>query len=168
MPTAVNQLGPGQTPIAMVRYPHMLDLDTIVWTAFLSGSHAMIDRVWYDVKVGVPIAIPAGSPPGLKAIAEGCGCLRIDAIALVAGSYWIVEVKPYGNHAALGQVILYLDLFGKRYGRSNPLIPTIVCSTADPNIRSTCESLKIKLIEVRSPLLTPGASLVPVPQEVGL
>jgi len=146
MPNPTDTLGPGQNPVTMSRYPHMMDLDTLVWTAYLAGDHPPISRVWYDLHVGDPIQVPPDSPPGLLAIADGTGMKRIDVVALVMNTLWIIELKPYGNHAALGQVILYADLFRRRYGSRTPIVPTIICDTGDDDVAHVAESLKIQYI----------------------
>jgi hypothetical protein len=148
-------LSKGQEAIAMRRYPHLLDLDALVWTAFLSSDHRPFLRVWYDVHVGAAIAVPEESSGSLKAIAEGVGCLRIDVVADAGAELWIIELKPLGNHAALGQVILYTDLFRSKYGSEIPLRPTIICDEVDPNIVATCKTLNVQIIETKTDLVSP-------------
>lgn len=131
-----GDLGPGLLPVMMMRYPHMLHLDTIVWSGFLEEGHSPIRRVWYDVKVGTPIALPPGASQSDRALAIGTGCRRIDAVAEMPHCLWVIEVKPLGDHVSLGQVLVYVKLFREKFRTAVPVVPLVVCGEMDADIES--------------------------------
>lgn len=124
----------GEAAHPRLAYPHMMRIDSLIWTQFLVDDRFDLEQVWYDVKVGSPIEIPPDSSPQELAIAEGTGCKRIDVVAQTAGHLWIIEVKPYAGHVALGQVLTYVDLFHHKYTTSLPLQAVIICITIDPDL----------------------------------
>lgn len=137
----------------MNQYPHMLALDTLVWHEFLREFGPAVDRVWYDVKCGSPIAVPAAASPAEKRIAEGTGCRRIDAVCQMASELWIVEIKPLGDHTSLGQALTYVTLFGQRYRTDLWCVPVVVCAEADSDMRGMFEQEGVRLVIVdRNPL----------------
>jgi len=164
-----KDLGPAMLPIDQSTFPHMLSLDTMVWRAFLQGDHPKITKVWYDVKVGKPIDTPPNASPSLLAIAEGTGAKRIDVVALVGNTLWIIELKPYANHAALGQVILYRTLFRQKYGTKTPTLATIICDHADEDVVAIAATMDIQIIETTQWIFFPETpSMVePGPIQIG-
>jgi len=144
--------------VARVSYPHMLSQDLVVWTAWLRSGRAMPARIAYDVKVGTPIPTDAAASAAEKAIAEGTGCKRIDAVCDWQTEVWVVEVKPYGNHAALGQALMYRELFRTRYEVGVPIIGVICCSEADPDLESLANSLGLRVELVAVELALPAES----------
>ena len=140
-------LGPGQKPLVLPYYPHMLFEDVEVWTRFLQSDRGRILEVWYDVHVGQPVAVPEGSPEYMKLVALGVTRKRIDVVCRVAEAFWVVEVKPYANALALGQVLNYTRLFGVEYPTSVPAKPVVVCDIADDDLRGDFLGRGVTLFE---------------------
>jgi hypothetical protein len=116
------------------KYPHMLINDSPVWTRHLqAGPHGYI-RVWYDVHVGTPMAVPEGAPGYLLAVAKGVSTKRIDVVAELRDNYLAIEVKPYCNAEAIGQALTYADLLEKERALSKQVVPAIVCDHVDVDL----------------------------------
>lgn len=141
------ELGPGQKPISMNHYPHFLQEDTDVWTTFLESSKFDIQEVWYDVRVGLGALLPEGRDEMTFKIAQALTRKRIDAVCRLHDGYWVVEVKPYANMYALGQVISYKRLFEREYAVSGAIIPVIVCDRIDQDLPEEFEELGVLVIE---------------------
>lgn len=142
----------GQKPIVMPHYPHMMAMDTEVWSMYLADPVVPIDEVWYDIHVGEP-AKTTGGPGTLEArIAAGVTRKRIDAICRVNGGYWVVEIKPFGSMFALGQVLSYLRLFVREFRPPEIVLPVIVCFEADPDVIPEFKSRGVLVIEVGPPV----------------
>lgn len=140
-------LGPGQKPIVMVHYPHMMTEDTMVWTKFLQSRTITIDKVWYDVRVGSPVFLPVGASDRERRIAAGLTRKRIDAVAAVAGGLWVIEVKPYANMYAVGQVITYVRLFRQEYVTPGNVIAVIVCDDFDIDLVDEFDELGVLVLK---------------------
>ncbi len=141
-------LGPGQKPIVMPSYPHMLMEDTDIWSAYLANPLAPIKKVWYDVHVGLPMLLPVGAGDIDRRVAAGVSRKRIDAVCHVGGGYWVVEVKPFGGMLALGQVVSYARLFTRDYGPDGEVVGVVVCSEVDRDLVDDFEAQGVGVIVV--------------------
>jgi len=139
-------LGPGQKPIVMSHYPHMMAEDTLVWTKFLSSQLNHIKEVWYDVRVGQPVFVGVNGSNVERRVAAGLTRKRIDAVCRVGGGFWVVEVKPYANMHAVGQVVSYVRLFAQEYSAPGQIIPVIVCDDFDLDLLDEFDELGVLVI----------------------
>lgn len=143
----MTELGPGQKPIVMPHYPHMLAEDTSVWTKFLEQNPNLLLRVWYDLRVGMPTFVPVGASDMEKRIAAGLTRKRIDAVCSVAGGLWVVEVKPYANMYALGQILTYSRLFKQEYVTPDVVVSVIVCDDYDMDMVDEFDELGVLVVK---------------------
>lgn len=140
-------LGPGQKPIVRTHYPHLMAEDTGVWTKFLKSNRIEISEVWYDVRVGQSVFLPEGASDMERKIALGLTRKRLDVVAAVAGGIWVIEVKPYANMYAVGQVITYVRLFKQEYISPGEVIPVILCDDYDMDLLDEFDELGILVLE---------------------
>lgn len=151
------ELDLGVIPVVRKKYPHMGFQDRAVWTGVLERWPGRIDRVWYDVKVGTPSDMGSDCSPADLRLGEGMGCKRIDVVCRIGGRMYVVEVKPYGNHAALGQVLLYEDLFRARYPRYANVGMVIACASLDQDMANVCARYHVGRWEVSGVVEDVGA-----------
>jgi len=130
----------------MAKYRHMLPRDIDTWNKFIQSGRMAFDEIWYDVHVGKPMDVPAGSPEYLFKIAQGVSRKRIDAIARFGYIYYIIEVKPHANMEAIGQLVTYRRLFQSEYSQYQPLRALIVCDTLDFDIMITAREQGIEIM----------------------
>jgi len=143
-----RSLGPGVPPEVRIKYPHMLSEDHAAWTAFIESEWNMLDEVWYDVHVGAPMDLPRDSPNYMKAVVDGVSRKRIDVVGRDRGMLWIIEVKPFANMTAIGQVVTYAKLFNQEFDISPPALPMIVSMTLDRDILEIGEHLGVKMLSM--------------------
>jgi hypothetical protein len=127
-------LGKGQRPVIMPKYPHMMAEDTLVWTRFLQTESHRLKEVWYDVHVGQSVIFDMGLSDLEQRIADGVTRKRIDVVASVGGGFWIIEVKPHASMYAVGQVLTYRRLFVKEYRPKGIASAVIVADSYDPDL----------------------------------
>jgi hypothetical protein len=137
----------GQPAIVRPHYPHMMVEDTIVWTKFLESKFVEIKEVWYDVRVGMPVLVGDGSDDTLNRIAAGLTRKRIDVVASVGGGLWVIEVKPYANMYAVGQVITYVRLFKQEYTSPGRVVPVIICDDYDEDLVDEFDELGVMVLK---------------------
>ena len=140
------EIGPGQQAVVMPHYPHMLREDTEVWTRFLESRFIRIKEVWYDVHVGSPVFLDLGADVRDKRIAAGLTRKRIDAVAAVGGGLWIIEIKPYANMYAIGQVLTYTRLFNLEYYAPGEVVSVILCNDYDRDLVDEFDELGVLVI----------------------
>lgn len=141
-------LGPGQRPIIMPSYPHLLAEDTEVWTKYLQYPLKEIKRVWYDLHVGAPVKMALGADETDKKIAHGVTKKRIDVVTSVGGGYWVIELKRVGNMVALGQALAYSRLFRIEFNINEEVWPMVICDEVDLDIIEDYDLAGVALIEV--------------------
>ena len=141
-------LGPGQRPIIMPHYPHLLADDTEVWTKYLEAPIRDMKRVWYDLHVGAPVQLGTGADDMDRRIADGVTKKRIDVVAAVGGGYWVIELKWVGNMHALGQALAYSRLFRIEFNIYEEVWPVVICDELDPDLIDDYDLAGVALIEV--------------------
>lgn len=140
------ELGPGQQAVVMPHYPHMMAEDREVWTKFLEAGRPAVERVWYDVRVGLGVLLGPEVSELERRVAAGVTRKRIDVVAKVGGGYWVVEVKPVANMAALGQVVTYRRLFVGEYRVDGEVFGVVVCDEVDEDVVGGYEELGVLVL----------------------
>lgn len=112
----------------------MLAEDIAVWSKYLADPVVPIKELWYDVHVGQGMLLPVGASNLDKRIAAGVSRKRIDVVCSVGGGFWVVEIKPFANMLALGQVLSYTRLFVAEYRVDGEVWPVIVCDSVDEDL----------------------------------
>ena len=143
-----RSLGTGEKPVVKAKYEHMMREDHATWSAFLVSGDIKFEEVWYDVHVGAPMAVPLGSPEFMKDVVNGISRKRIDVIGKLNSEIHIIEVKPHANMQAVGQVIIYRDLFIKEYELEVAVRCLIVAMTCDRDILETAEKMDVKIVAI--------------------
>lgn len=121
----------------------MLFEDVEVWRRYLNRCGHLITSVWYDIHVGTPVKIPEGSPAFLKEVALGVTRKRIDVILLLDNCYYVVEIKPECSMIALGQALVYEQLFKQEHPECSPVKAMIICDRLDPDVPRIAELMTI-------------------------
>jgi len=143
---AKRKLEAGEKPEVKSRYVHMMHEDYATWTSLLKSDQNELDEVWYDVHVGRPMAVPAGSPAYMQDVANGVSRKRIDVVGRIGSSMIIIEVKPHANMEAIGQVITYADLFIEEFEIHGSVSAMIVATTCDADILEIARRQNVKII----------------------
>ena len=132
----------------MPHYPHMMREDTTVWTRFLQMGSVSIKEVWYDVHCGQAVFLRDSATQMEQRIADGVTRKRIDVVASVDGGLWVIEIKPYGNMFAIGQILTYVKLLKQEYIVPDIVLPVIICNNIDPDILDEIDDFGILAVMV--------------------
>ncbi len=124
----------------------MLTEDQATWTAFLQSEWNLLDEVWYDVHVGRPMDLPKDSPNYMKAVVDGVSRKRIDVIGRNGSVILIIEVKPYANMMAIGQVVTYKNLFVNEFTGYRSVQAMVVATKCDADILDIANEQKVIII----------------------
>ena len=142
------ELGVGQKPVLMNRYPGLMLEDADVWEKYLSDPFQRLEKVWYDVRVGEAVPLPSDADELDMRISAAVTRKRIDVVAWVDQVYWVIELKPFANYVALGQVVTYSRLFSQEFPKATPLLPVVIAALVDVDIVDSADNLGVLLIEV--------------------
>ena len=111
----------------LYKFPRMSSDDTYIWRMFLSKYGKDYTSFDYDFKVG------RGSDPGdivdynLRQDFIELSRKRIDAIGYQPDGITIFEVKPRAGTQALGQLIIYKQLYSQDYPTVKIKSVAVVC-----------------------------------------
>jgi len=124
--------------------------DLVVWRRFLEKLPDVFTDLRYNVRVGTG-SKEWDDTKGPVPYEWLCNCAkRIDAVGEHDGVTCVIEVKPKGGMSALGQVLVYRDLYYRQEKPSNLLGCWVVCAEADNDCLRTYSAYGVKLIAVGS------------------
>lgn len=126
-------------------FPHMSPDDLVVWRPFVRSRLNPFTELRYDVRVGngsFHWPDDQGPPPydWLHSAQK-----RIDAVGRMNGSIAVIEVKPIGGMAALGQVLTYVRLYLQKFRPKEPVVPWVVCGRLDNDVADTYDYYRVNV-----------------------
>lgn len=142
-------------------YPHMSRFDAAIWKKFLGHDHPTITKVAYDERVGKLREVPDEEDPAIVSMWATLTAKRIDAVIWIPGAVWVIEVKPVGSMAALGQAQTYALLWRREHLPRLPVVPVVVCDFVDEDMQAVYIELGVGLI-----IMGTGAESGPAPVQV--
>ncbi len=133
----------GEKPIPKAKYKHLMPDDARTWTRFLQAGARGMTEVWYDLHVGTAVVVAAGMPEFMNRVAEAVTRKRIDVVARVGSGFWAIEVKPVCGFEAMGQALVYRDLFASEYAGAAAVVPVVVCELVEIDVIETADGLGV-------------------------
>jgi len=121
-------------PVTQEKYPHMFPLDKAVWERFVAKYGPMYLGFQYDITCGITSTKYNALKEPYKSDATILSKLRIDAVGETETSIDIIEVKPRGNMASIGQLLTYKQHYIDEYKPAKSIRIVLVCADIDPNI----------------------------------
>ena len=131
MPTT---LGPGFSTDWRGTPRHMLQQDVPVWWRFVGRYGQYINTVYYSCLVGGPWLSPDQEKDPIMVMWRANTAKRIDALAELEDSIWIIEVSDRPGMRALGQLITYQSLWREDPKIDKPVTLVLVSSSVDEDI----------------------------------
>lgn len=132
----------------MVRMRHLSPEDRRLFTKYLVKNQPQVKRIKYDVEVGAAVG-----PEGIayayhdekyrRLLAK-----RIDVVMEYDERTDICEVKPRAGAMAMGQLLLYVDLYQKGKHGKTTARAVIITDQVDPDARDLIERQGIQIEEV--------------------
>lgn len=130
------------------KYPHMFPNDIAIWEGFLDKYGKLYKGFYYDVVCGKEIKMPEHLEIPYQKDAWVLSQLRIDAVGEKGDFIDIIEVKPRGNMASLGQLLTYKEHYIEEYRPQMPVRMVLVAAEIDQNIITLTEKYGIVYIIV--------------------
>ena len=129
-------------------YPHMAKRDAEVWSRFLAAHSTEFDGFAYDVAVGGVQLVGEAISATERAGWQYNTALKIDVCGFKPGAVWVIEVKPYATVSAIGGAIAYTLVLRREKVFDGELLPTIVCSYCQLDVRWAAEQLGVQVFEL--------------------
>lgn len=136
--------------LGLNRFPHMGPLDVSVWAEFLSraGTGGSIAR--YDVLVGEGRRRGPDAEDDDEVAYRNLLRKRVDVVLSRPGLDLVLEVKPIGGMSALGQALVYRDLYWQTDNAAERISAAVVCGVADLDCLLTYQVQGVGLWESES------------------
>jgi hypothetical protein len=151
------EYGERRWPAAVLaKYPHMGVEEIGVWENWLSVHAHEYEYFLYDVRVGEGVDPGPLYTPEERRMWKMLTQRRIDAVGVRKGKYTIFEVKLEAGASALGEAILYRELWKKTFP-NRPLEDVIVVhAQTRPDIEEVLKRYDIRSVSVEEELKKVG------------
>jgi len=130
------------------KYPHLSFAHASMMSDFIISHPQLFDRVAYDVIVGQGRDIPPIFEEYLKRDWKYLTSPKIDALASKSGYFCIIEITEEAGFKPCGQLLGYEYLFRQTYNISDPILKTVVCRRAIPDIFEFAVKNGINIVEL--------------------
>jgi hypothetical protein len=130
------------------RFPHMGPADAVVWRVAKERFFKPGTKFDYDHRLGgIGAQLIDATHPHFGMWASLLK-KRVDVVAWIGKQPWLIEVKPIGSFAALGQALGYCDLWERENGTKPKPVPCVACALCDPDLIPTFERYGVKVFSL--------------------
>ena len=92
------------------KYPGMRPKDEVIWDKYIQAHPGIFDSCFYNVPVGDPAHNNFERAEMKFNGGFGVTQWRVDVVAIRDGLQYVIEVKPYADTHAIGEVLAYRAL----------------------------------------------------------
>lgn len=128
--------------------PSLTPLDLEVWRRFLFLRPTMFDSFAFQVPVGSGQPLPNSASDADRRAWDKLTAKRIDAVGVNRDGITVIEVKPRGGASALGQVLVYRDLYIQKIKPAQPVAALVVCNYIDEDVRLSALRYNVSFLAV--------------------
>ncbi len=143
-----TDIGTYYSPLWRGKYPHMLREDYPVWNRFLDKYGEKIQKIYYDVRVGIVGTNTQGFEEKWAKVYRAVSAKRIDALVEFENEVWLVEVASGPGLRAVGQLATYVALYAEDPKIPKPMVPYLVCESLDPDLAKALKLYSMGAIQV--------------------
>lgn len=129
-------------------YPHMSEVDKILWEKFIEKHPNAYNSVQYDFHVGDPPPFNTLMDDGEDLNQDKLYRLRIDALGHIRGNVDVIEIKPNASPSTIGQIKGYKALYAREGLTKGIIGMVIITDKIRPNMEFLCKTEGIRLILV--------------------
>jgi len=130
------------------KYPGMRPKDEVIWDKFIQQMPNAFDSVFYNVPVGNPAKNSLEYAEMKFNGGYGVTQWRIDVLGIKDAKQYIIEVKPYADTHAVGEVLSYRALLIGEGKIRNDAIPLIITDNASEILIQACGMLGVHVATV--------------------
>jgi len=137
MPTEIGQ----PYPVTWEgRFPHLLPEDVPTWLRFLAKYRHNYIRIYYDVRIGGPDPKTVTKEIKWGTLFYRLKAFRIDALCEATDHLLIAEITGNAGVRAVGQALVYRQLWLADPKIDKPARIAVVCSSMDSDIATVLNS----------------------------
>lgn len=129
-------------------FTHMGPEDAAIWVRFLVRGGNIHAPFYYDLRVGDGVQMPPDASDRSLRIAAALTTKRIDVLWYEQLTPVICELKKYAGATAIGQLILYRQLFAYSFPNQPPARTVLITDRLQPDMITSLTENDIQYIEV--------------------
>jgi hypothetical protein len=133
------------------RWKHLSQADRQVWAIFVGLVDLSGWDQEYDAVLGTDAVSPVGIDPEDRRLWVALRKKRVDVLLSRPGVKRIIEIKPTGGMAALGQLLTYRRLMQEETPRGIDLEGWLICLRCDDDVIETFPSFGLSVLELLNP-----------------
>ena len=118
------------------------------WDKFIQQMPGAFDSVFYNVPVGDPARNDAERDEMRYNGGFGVTQWRVDVVGIKDGKQYIIEIKPFVDTHAIGEVLAYKALLIKEGKIKADAIPLIITDNASVILIQACGMLGVHVAQV--------------------
>ena len=119
--------------------------DTKIAQAWLREHAHEYDSVEFNVRLGEGIVLPESADESMKLFAAAVSTKKADMVLRRGADATIVEVKIRVGGAALGQLVLYRDLYRKKFPDVGDVRLIVAGQFLEPDVAATYQAHDIAI-----------------------
>jgi len=129
----------------------MLETDIPVWYRFLEVWGHIFTSLYYDCLLGGPLLTPEQLKDTYWQMWRQNTSKRADAIAELEKEVWIIEVARRPGLRAVGQILVYQNLWIEDPAIAKPEILVLVCERVDTDLIASAARYGIRTYVMPGP-----------------
>jgi hypothetical protein len=130
------------------KYPHMKPADVAIWERFINKNPGYYDEVFYDVHVGSAPEFDTNVGDTPQSDDVKLYLKKIDVVGFKGDNVDIIELKPNGGAAALGQVRGYVALYKRDIDEESNPRAVLITDTMKLDMEMLAKELEVDVIVV--------------------
>ena len=133
------------------KYPHMMPNDVKIWERFIELEPDRFDTVIYDLHVGEGRPITGEGPEWQEKQTKTLTQFRIDVVGFMNAVPTLVEVKPFAQLSAFGQILAYRYFWQEERRSVVPPLMMIITDNTTPDMKSIYRFYGVEVYETGTP-----------------
>lgn len=134
-----------------IRWKHLSKQDREVWAIFVGLVNLSGWAQDFDASLGTDAQTHPGIDTKDGQLWVALRKKRLDVLLSRPGELRIIELKPLGGMAALGQLLTYRRLLKEETPRGVDLEGWLICLTCDDDVIETFPSFGLQVLELANP-----------------
>lgn len=127
----------------LIRAPHLAKWDAEIFQKYILKEAGGILELAFDVPLPPAGYGREGYIEPIQTQWEALKAKRVDVLIKKIADIYVCEVKPQAGAMAVGQVLMYCELYKKYYPTKLNVIPLIITDELDPDVLPLCGLHKI-------------------------
>jgi hypothetical protein len=121
--------------------------DAALWHRYITANPGLYTTISYDVHVGHGALTDPEPRDNFAKDLQDLTQKRIDVVAYSPSRNYVIEVKPRASVLAIGQAIVYTDLYVRTFNPHLPTIAAVLTDIPDQDLIQTANEYHVLILQ---------------------